>query len=135
VELAPVQYAGGAGIIDTYQADGTVTSDYNAAEPMVATYRGNRWESVTRGTTTSHYTAKDGIYQFTVVSSSLSNRLTHNGSLNNSGPADFNLEPMQYTCDGDTMRYTSTQGNYSGESVRVRPPSPPPATSATAVGS
>ena len=124
IDNVKVQYTGGGGSVFTYLPDGTSTSDYGAAQPMVATYKGNRWEDVARGTVTMHYTARDGVIQSTVVSSTLFDTLTRNGKYNNSGPATFNLETQQYTCIGDSLRWTSTQGNFAGEAVRVAPPTP-----------
>ncbi|HKT02953.1 MAG TPA: hypothetical protein VJT31_25760, partial [Rugosimonospora sp.] len=115
-----VQYTGGAGQTITYNLDFTTVGDYSHAQPMVADYQGAHWEDTFRGTVRSRYHTSGGLLDETIISSNVTSTLTRDGRYNNGGSAGFYLEPSQYSCQGDTLVWNSTQGNDSGEAVRVR---------------
>jgi hypothetical protein len=51
--------------------------------------------------------------------------LTRNGRYNAGGPVTYYLEPTRYICTPERLTFTSTQGNFSAEAVRVRPSATP----------
>jgi hypothetical protein len=129
IDGVDVQYSGGAGVVLTYNADGTTFADYAAEQPMVAIYKGVRWEDTVRGWVKGTWSTQNGVMTGTVTESTATSTLTRNGKYNNGGPVTFYLEPDQYFCSGDTLRWSSIQGNNAGEAVRV--PSPSPSASAS----
>lgn len=123
-----VPYVGGADTILTYRADNTYTFDYARTKPVVATYGGDTYASLSRGTATLRYDADGAVMLLSMVSDESTGELRRNGAVIDSQDAPFFLEPQEYRCTADRLLVASSQGNYTFEAVRT----PQPATTAGA---
>ncbi|MFI6761202.1 Hsp70 family protein [Micromonospora sp. NPDC050417] len=132
VDDIQVQYVGGAGVVETYRADGTSSVDYSKMEPRVGTLRGVTWSEVDRGKASGTYYAENGKITGNITKSDAVGTLRRNGKINATAPLTFFLEPTTYRCSGDRLISYSEQGNFSDEAVRISgPPTPAPSVAAS----
>ncbi|MEE6260223.1 Hsp70 family protein [Plantactinospora sonchi] len=112
-----VQFSGDGGTIQTYTADGRVKLDFTKDKGDTATVNGVKWRQETRGTATANVYHRNGIEYVSSVRAKGTVTLYRGNSRNNRVPLTLILEPTEYICVGDTMRFF---GNGSSEWVRVR---------------
>ncbi|MBE1485353.1 Hsp70 family protein [Plantactinospora soyae] len=112
-----VQFSGAGGTLQTYTAGGKVTLDFNKSKDPAATVSGVKWRQRTRGTASANVYHRNGIEYVSNVRAKGSIALYRGSSRNNSVPLTLILEPSEYICTGNTMRFF---GNGSSEWVRVR---------------
>ncbi|MBF9135455.1 Hsp70 family protein [Plantactinospora sp. S1510] len=113
-----VQYTGPGGTLQTYTADGRVTLDFNRSKDLTTTVGGVKWRQRTRGTASANVYHRNGIEYVSNVRAKGSITLYRGSSRNNSDPLTLILEPSEYICTGDKMRFFGDGG--SSEWVRVR---------------
>ncbi|MEQ4301715.1 Hsp70 family protein [Plantactinospora sp. B6F1] len=104
IDNQSVPFSGGAGIIQTYTADGKVTLNFNKSTDEIATYRGVRWRERTRGTASANVYHRNGIEYVSGVRAKGTIVLYRGSSRNASVPLSLLLTPTEYVCTGDTMR-------------------------------
>ncbi|MFK3985259.1 Hsp70 family protein [Micromonospora sp. NPDC050397] len=136
IDNVEVQYAGGAGVVVTFRADGTSSTDFSKMEPRVTKYKNATWSDVVRGKSSGRYFAENGKVSGSTERSDAVGTLRRNGKVNNTSPVAFFLEPYSYRCRDDRLTTWSDQGEFSDESVRIAPAptpvqTPTPATSAS----
>jgi hypothetical protein len=112
-----VQFTGAGGALQTYSADGKVTLDFNHSKDLAATVSGVKWRQRTRGTASANVYHRNGIEYVSNVRAKGSTTLYRGSSRDNSIPLSLVLEPSEYICTGNTMRFF---GNGSSEWARVR---------------
>jgi hypothetical protein len=112
-----VAFTGGAGQLETYREDGTVSVDFGAGAPRLATVNGSRWEEVLTGTASARYRATGGVLTFSTPVVDGTWTLNQNGRRNNSGKLSLSLEPEQYACTGDAFSVTAS--TFTAEYARV----------------
>ncbi|MEO3924063.1 Hsp70 family protein [Micromonosporaceae bacterium B7E4] len=117
IDNQEVQFSGGAGTIQTYTADGKVTLNFNKSTDETATYRGARWSERTRGTASANVYHRNGVEYVSGVRAKGTIVLYRNKSRNASIPLALLLEPTEYICSGDTMRFF---GKGTSEWIRIR---------------
>ncbi len=104
IDGVPIQFNGGAGIVATYRADGTVTVNFNASQARTATVKGQAWKFVTRGTATANVLHADGNEQLSGVKAKGSYVYYQDGRRNSSGPLDLSIKQVRYRCSGNSLR-------------------------------
>lgn len=120
IDRERVQYVGGADTTITYKTDNTYTYDYAATKPMSATYGGQTFSYVYRGTATIRYHAEGNTTLLSMVRNDSTIETRRDGSVTYQGPSGpFLLEPQQYRCTTERLLLASSQGNYTIEAVRV----------------
>jgi len=87
----------------TFQPDGTSTVDYGSGTTYSATYQGNAWKTVFKGSATMHTMTRGGLLYISNVSANGSWALTENGSTQNSGQLSINQTPGPYSCSATTL--------------------------------
>jgi len=112
-----VQFTGRKGVVQTYTPDGKVKLDFDKSTDSYATVGGVRWRSRIRGTATANVYHRDGFEYISGVRAKGTMDLYRGSSRNNREPLQLLLEPIEYICDGDTMRIF---GNGVTEYERVR---------------
>lgn len=112
-----VQFSGDGGAIQTYTADGRVKLDFSKDKGDTATVNGVKWRQETRGTATANVYHRNGTEYISSVRAKGTVTLYRGNSRNNRVPLTLILEPTEYICTGDTMRFF---GNGSSEWKRVR---------------
>lgn len=112
-----VQFSGAGGTLQTYTANGKVTLDFNRSKDMTATVSGVRWRHRARGTASANVYHRNGMEYVSNVRAKGSLALYRGSTRDNSIPLTLVLEPAEYICTGNTMRFF---GNGSSEWVRVR---------------
>ncbi|MEN3609321.1 Hsp70 family protein [Plantactinospora sp. ZYX-F-223] len=117
IDNQSIQFSGGAGTVQTYTADGKVTLNFNKTTDKTATYRGVKWRERTRGTASANVYHRNGVEYVSGVRAKGTIVLYRGGSRNASVPLSLLLEPTEYICTGDTMRFF---GNGPSEWIRVR---------------
>ncbi|MDW5324766.1 Hsp70 family protein [Plantactinospora sp. KLBMP9567] len=117
IDNQSIQFSGGAGTVQTYTADGKVTLNFNKTTDKTATYRGVKWRERTRGTASANVYHRNGVEYVSGVRAKGTIVLYRGSSRNASVPLSLLLEPTEYICTGDTMRFF---GNGPSEWVRVR---------------
>ncbi|MFC6019818.1 Hsp70 family protein [Plantactinospora solaniradicis] len=113
-----VQYTGPGGTLQTYTANGKVTLDFNHSKDLSTTASGVKWRQRTRGTASANVYHRNGFEYISNVRAKGSMTLYRGSSRNNSVPLTLILEPSEYICTGNTMRFFGDGG--SSEWVRVR---------------
>ncbi|MGX7676593.1 Hsp70 family protein [Plantactinospora sp. DSM 117369] len=117
IDNQSIQFSGGAGTVQTYTADGKVTLNFNKTTDKTATYRGVKWRERTRGTASANVYHRNGVEYVSGVRAKGTIVLYRGGSRNASVPLSLLLEPTEYICTGDTMRFF---GDGPSEWIRVR---------------
>jgi hypothetical protein len=124
----PVAFAGGAGRIVVYRADGTASVDYAKAASYTATVNGTRWEEIIKGTGQFRYHAADGRVTGSRAVAKGTWELRRNGRRNNGGILTLSTEPDQYVCKDNTLlTSTSFASNEFVRVVAASPSAPAPA--------
>ncbi|WP_203860776.1 Hsp70 family protein [Plantactinospora mayteni] len=117
IDNQEVQFSGGAGTIQTYTADGRVTLNFSKTTDTTANYKGVRWRERTRGTASGNVSHRGGVEYISGVRAKGNVVLYRGSSRNASVPLSLVLDPSEYICSGDTMRFF---GSGTSEWVRVR---------------
>ena len=91
--------------------------DFNQSKDTAATVNGVRWRSRTRGTASANVYHRNGLEYVSNVRAKGTVALYRGSSRNTSVALTLLLEPSEYICTGNTMRFF---GNGSSEWVRVR---------------
>ncbi|WP_422773021.1 Hsp70 family protein [Plantactinospora sp. WMMC1484] len=112
-----VQFTGGTGVLQTYAANGRVTMDFNKSKDSTATVNGVRWRHRIRGTVSANVYHRNGLEYVSDVRANGTMVLYRGSSRNASSDLSLLLEPSEYICTGDRMRFF---GNGASEWVRVR---------------
>ncbi|GIG89827.1 Hsp70 family protein [Plantactinospora endophytica] len=113
-----VVFSGTGGTLQTYTANGRVTLDFNKSQDSSATVRGVKWRQRTRGTASANVYHRNGLEYVSNVRAKGTITLYRGSSRNVTDPLSLVLEPSEYICTGDTMRFFGGDG--SSEWVRVR---------------
>ncbi|MDG4790130.1 Hsp70 family protein [Micromonospora sp. WMMD1102] len=117
IDNQEVLFTGAAGTIQTYSADGRVTLNFGRTTDETATYRGVRWRERTRGNASANVYHRNGMEYVSNVRAKGTIVLYRGSSRNASVPLSLVLEPSEYVCTGDTMRFF---GAGTSEWTRIR---------------
>ena len=77
---------------------------YGPGTVLRATVNGQHWTETLRGGAVSRYRARHGTLQLSHVVAGGSYELSHDGSIDSSGPLSLAESPMRYTCSGTSMQ-------------------------------
>jgi molecular chaperone DnaK len=99
-----------SGTINRFRADGTVVVEYlGAGVTRTGTSGGNRYEITSVGTITFTYFASDHTIYFRDAKAIGTLTTKVNGRVVESGNMVASLEPEDYTCSGDTLRFWNSR--------------------------
>lgn len=112
IDNNPVQFSG-VGPNETFNADGTGSTDYGTETDFNATAEGETWLEKVSGSATGHYETRNGTLLTSNVQAHGTWTLLENGVFNNSGALSMDDSPAQYTCSGDTLRIYPPHGSVS----------------------
>ncbi|MFY1673464.1 Hsp70 family protein [Plantactinospora sp. WMMB334] len=112
-----VQFTGGTGVLQTYAANGRVTMDFNKSKDSTATVNGVRWRHRIRGTVSANVYHRNGLEYVSDVRANGTMVFYRGSKRNASSELSLLLEPSEYICTGDRMRFF---GNGASEWIRVR---------------
>lgn len=108
----PVQFSG-VGPNETFNADGTGSTDYGSETDFNATAEGETWLEKVSGSATGHYATRNGTLLTSDVQAHGTWTLLENGVFNSSGALSMDDSPAQYTCSGNTLRIYPPHGSVS----------------------
>ncbi|MFY1688242.1 Hsp70 family protein [Plantactinospora sp. WMMB782] len=117
IDNQKIHFSGGAGTIQTYTADGRVTLNFGRTTDKTASYRGTRWRERIRGSASANVYHRNGVEYISDVRAKGTVVLYRGSSRNASIPLSLVLEPSEYVCSGDRMRFF---GAGASEWTRVR---------------
>lgn len=100
----------------TFRSDGTGTEVFSN-DDFTGTADGVAWTDVVTGTATYDYQASDGTLLLTNAQGSGTGTLYANGFKYSTAPL-AEKPAYRYTCSGNTLNATSTDGLYSYEATR-----------------
>jgi hypothetical protein len=103
IENVDTTFTGPGGDTKTITADGRVTHDYNTMAPRTATVNGVHWSNVTRGTITGRIHTSGSTIYWSDLEAHGTWQILRNGRLASSGELSASLEPVHYTCSGNTF--------------------------------
>ncbi len=117
IDNTAVEFVGGAGMTQTFRGDGTAAQNFGPAAPLTATVHGANWREIVQGSATLRYQARAGVLVYEGGSISGTWRLAGDGAPSTGGPLSISLQPVRYTCAGDTLDQDG--GGYTIRSTRT----------------
>ncbi|HEU5333878.1 MAG TPA: protein kinase [Actinocrinis sp.] len=112
IDNNPVKFTG-VGPNETFNADGTGSTDYGAETDYNGTAEGETWLEKVSGGATGHYETRNGTLLTSTIQAHGTWTLLENGVFNNSGELSMDDSPAQYTCSGDTLQIHPPHGSVS----------------------
>ena len=110
IDNLPVQF-NGVGPNETFNVDGTGSTDYGTETDFNATADGETWLEKVSGSATGHYETRNGTLLTSGVQAHGTWTLLENGVFNNSGALSIDTSPAQYTCSGNTLQIHPPHGS------------------------
>ena len=110
IDNNPVQFSG-VGPTDTFNADGTGSTDYGSETDYNATAEGITWLEKVSGSATARYETRNGTLLTSDINVHGTWTLLQNGAFNNSGALSIDNSPARYTCSGNTLRIYPPHGS------------------------
>jgi hypothetical protein len=110
----PVEFTG-LGPTETFNSDGTGTTDYGSGTDFNATAEGHSWEEIVTGSATARWATGNGELMSSEVQPDGTWTLLEDGNFNNSGSLSLDPEPSRYTCTSTTLTLYAQQGSETFE--------------------